>query len=611
MRVHRVVACLLLIAVPASGQDLFDPLWEGDEGISEDFVEDHDGIVLDLNAASIEDLAALPGLSYADAERIVTFRAARGPFRRTRDLDRVEGLSRPVVEGLLPHLVVNSLKPSQQDLTSRLRFVRRSASARGRSFLTGSSLNARTTVQAGDRVTASVTTDKDAGEGNPFDFTAGYAEIRPASAAGRLVVGDFRPGFAQGLLFSRWGRAPVDLGQIVRRPSGQVGYRSTEENGALRGVYLEGSKGAWRAALLGSSARFDAAFTPSGEVDRLVEGGLHVTDLERSRADALRERALGLRVERTVRRQASLGFTLLRSGFDPPFSAQAHGLSGASATLVGIDGQAALGALTMAGEMAQAGPNRAWTAGAAFHRPRFQAGLQARDYSPRFQTLHGAGFSTFGESQNERGFFTGLAWKARRIRTASLTFDRAWRPGPTTTLPAGASRSSLTLRVWHPLSRSLLIQWSGQARWDQVWKGKQEGVLQRQRRSLRMDIAQSFGRGVRFRGRGEMVNVGMGSDHETGRSVFGALGGRWKNLRAEGRLTYFDASSYESRMFEWEDAPEGMMAFRTLTGRGLKAYGLIAMKIGPARTTLRLWRQQPLDGRKETTEILAQVDVKW
>lgn len=540
MRVHLTAVCLLLMAVPASGEDLLDQLWDGDEGVSEDFVEDH--------------------------------------------------LSHP------------------RETASRVRFVRRSSSARGRSLLGGSSLHARTTYRAGDLVTASATTDKDAGEGNPLDFVAGYAEVRAAGA--RLVVGDFRPGFAQGLVFSRWGRAPVDLGQVVRRPSRQVGYRSTDENGALRGLYLEGVKGAWRAAALGSSARFDAVRDASGKVERLAEGGLHVTILERSRADALRETALGLRIERTVTERVRLGMTSLRSGFSPPFSAQGRGLSGASATVVGLDAGASLGHLKVAGEVAHTGQGRAWAGGATYQRRRIEAGLQVRDFDPRFQTLHGAGFSTFGESQNERGFFAGLTRKGRRIREASLTFDRAWRPGPTATLPSGSARSSLAFRVRHAPLRGLLIRWSGRAQWDQAWKGKGKGVLPRRRRSLRMDVTQPLGSRAAFHGRAEGVSAATGSDRELGRSVFGALEVRWRGIRAEGRLTCFDAPSYESRIFEWEDAPEGMVAFRTLTGRGVKGYVLISAKAGPARTTLRLWRQRPLDGRKATTEWVAQVEIK-
>ena len=605
MRVHLTAFCLLLIAVPASGEDLLDQVWDGDEGVSQDFIEDRDGIVLDLNAATVQDLASLPGLSYADAERIVAFRATRGPFRRPRDLDRV-GLPRPVVESLLPHVTV-SHRSHPREALSRLRFVRRSSSARGRPLLTGSGLHARTTYRAGDLVAASVTTDKDAGEGNPLDFAAGYAEVR--SEVARLVVGDFRPGFAQGLVLSRWTRAPADLSQVVRRPSRQVGYRSTEENGALRGVYLEGMRGAWRVAALGSSARFDAAIDTSGQVERLTEGGLHVTDLERSRADALRETALGLRIERAAAGRSHFGMTSLRSGFNPPFKPQGRGPSGASATVLGLDAGASLGGLKVAGEMAQTGQGRAWAAGAAYQRRRIEAGLQMRDYGQRFQTLRGAGFSTFGDAQNERGVFAGLVWRTRRIRAASLTFDRAWRPGPTPTLPPGSARSSLTFRVRHAPLRRLLLQWSGQTRWDQVYKGKQQGVLPRRRRGLRMDATQHLGRGVQFLVRGDLVNAAIGPGREAGGSAFGELKVRYKGLRAAGRLTYFNTPSYESRIFEWEDAPEGMVALRTLTGRGVKGYVLISAKAGPARTTLRLWRQRPLDGRKATTEVVAQVDV--
>ena len=47
---------------------------------------------VDLNHASAEALEALPGIGPTLAGRIVADRAARGPFRRTADLDRVRGV---------------------------------------------------------------------------------------------------------------------------------------------------------------------------------------------------------------------------------------------------------------------------------------------------------------------------------------------------------------------------------------------------------------------------------------------------------------------------------------------------------------------------------------
>jgi competence protein ComEA len=48
--------------------------------------------LLDLNAATSEDLTALPGIGPRLAERIVADRLSRGPFQSVDDLDRVSGI---------------------------------------------------------------------------------------------------------------------------------------------------------------------------------------------------------------------------------------------------------------------------------------------------------------------------------------------------------------------------------------------------------------------------------------------------------------------------------------------------------------------------------------
>ncbi len=50
------------------------------------------GRPVDLNAASPEDLAAVPGISPRLAEAVVEDRRRRGPFRRAEDLLRVRGI---------------------------------------------------------------------------------------------------------------------------------------------------------------------------------------------------------------------------------------------------------------------------------------------------------------------------------------------------------------------------------------------------------------------------------------------------------------------------------------------------------------------------------------
>jgi len=65
-----------------------------------------DGEHLDLNVASAEELARLPGVGAGLARRIVDARERDGPFATVDDLGRVRGLSRARVDRLRPLLDV-------------------------------------------------------------------------------------------------------------------------------------------------------------------------------------------------------------------------------------------------------------------------------------------------------------------------------------------------------------------------------------------------------------------------------------------------------------------------------------------------------------------------
>lgn len=63
-----------------------------------------DGRPLDLNRASASELELLPGIGPRLAERIVSDRTARGPFRSVQELERVPGVGKGklrAVEALL------------------------------------------------------------------------------------------------------------------------------------------------------------------------------------------------------------------------------------------------------------------------------------------------------------------------------------------------------------------------------------------------------------------------------------------------------------------------------------------------------------------------------
>jgi competence protein ComEA len=63
---------------------------------------------IDINQATVEDLANLPGIGPKLARRIVTFREKHGPFRRVEDLLAIRGIGHKKWKKIRPHLKVES-----------------------------------------------------------------------------------------------------------------------------------------------------------------------------------------------------------------------------------------------------------------------------------------------------------------------------------------------------------------------------------------------------------------------------------------------------------------------------------------------------------------------
>jgi len=62
------------------------------------------GETIELNAASAEDLARVPGIGKKKAADVVAWRAAHGPFGSIQDLDRVKGFGKKSLQKIAPYL---------------------------------------------------------------------------------------------------------------------------------------------------------------------------------------------------------------------------------------------------------------------------------------------------------------------------------------------------------------------------------------------------------------------------------------------------------------------------------------------------------------------------
>jgi competence protein ComEA len=62
---------------------------------------------VDINTATVEGLAAIPGIGKVMAQAIVEWREQHGPFRQVDDLLKVKGIGEKSLEKIRPHVKVS------------------------------------------------------------------------------------------------------------------------------------------------------------------------------------------------------------------------------------------------------------------------------------------------------------------------------------------------------------------------------------------------------------------------------------------------------------------------------------------------------------------------
>jgi competence protein ComEA len=98
-RAAGLAACAILLAL---GAGLHAPAHAAPAAAAQG------GAIVDLNAASEQDLVAIPGIGEAMAKRIVEFRKENGPFRQVDDLLKVKGIGEKSLEKLRPYVSVKA-----------------------------------------------------------------------------------------------------------------------------------------------------------------------------------------------------------------------------------------------------------------------------------------------------------------------------------------------------------------------------------------------------------------------------------------------------------------------------------------------------------------------
>ena len=517
-------------------------------------LRDLDGRVINVNRASLEDLRALPWFSPELARDVITYRKRLGPFTRLGDLLKVPGVTSEIFAAVRPYLTVSSRRgPS---VRTSLRITRPTNHSDSWANLR---LYQRTAIAA-RRVEGVFLTERDPLEVRLADFLTGYVSVAAVPGLRRLVAGDFRPGYGQGLLFSRHNRSATGLEWA--RPSSvrTVGNRSAIEYGALRGVFAEGRTGRVTWTAMGARNRWDAAIDSAG-VAEIRTADLHVTQTQRERRGRLQENLVAVRsrVELPV---GGIGGTFVRTTFAPALQHIERRHS------AGMDWDLRGSRMNFFGEIAASERETvAWLTGARAEVDRLKLVILARRYPSGFSSLRGGPFSAYS-GRNEWGLFSGAVWRPGRRTRIQATLDRYGRVAPEGkyTLPARGERFAFDMR--RRLNNVRVRLTLGTRRQTVITSGI-TGTRHQRRARLRVTVPRSFARlNLWLEGTGARSPVRKSGGRAGG---LGLRVQRGTGLRADAWLAMFDVTHFDSRIYTFEPDVWGGSRMQLLSGNGRTA----------------------------------------
>lgn len=293
---------------------------------------------VDINLATADELAALPGATPAGAAAILRYRSAYGRFSEVSELNAVEDLSTAEAAALAPFLFVQEPKQGLPKAAEALgRAARPYLLLRGQTAWPRTAAYGRPdfaenrTSYAGDawgvlarlrgslpqRLSYGLVLEKDPGEAlvpKPgtvqVDYVSAHVLLRNQGRLKALVLGDYQLALGQGLAFGRsfvLGRGAEPVLTLAQTSPGILPYNAVVEGRALRGAAATYRlTPGWEATAFGSAKRVDAM--PVQAPDSLAAAsadavgpprytGLHRTEGELAARRALPEYLGGVSVQ--------------------------------------------------------------------------------------------------------------------------------------------------------------------------------------------------------------------------------------------------------------------------------------------------------------------------
>lgn len=619
--VLSLVFCLFFVALKAQEPDLeqfiadvFEQYTEesGDNADFESFMEELmmlSRAPIDLNKTNRDELQRLLFLSELQIENLLYHLYRYGPMHSIYELQLVEGFDPTDIRRMLPFVTLSQQQVEQEPVYTYdlLHYARHELLMRVDRVLEPKagylSLAGIEPAYAGDpfyyhlkyryryrdRILIKFALEKDAGEpmvgglNKGYDFASGALQYSERNF--KLVVGDYQVGFGQGLVIRqafRTGKSAYST-HLLSAGKGFRPYGSTGEYNFLRGMAVTVQGIRFRTDAFYSNRLMDGT-TENGQLISISTDGLHRTTTEIMKRQQVREQLAGLHIgyRGTI---YELGVNAVYNRFSrklqpPEEPYRYYAFRGDQQAVAGIDYKLRLHPLLFFGETAmtfEGAPATLNTLSIAV-LSGLRLSLSQRYYAPTYNALHAAAFSESTRVGNESGFYMG-------VETDLIPGCRLWAYADAYRFPwlrygvdSPAQGKELMLQMSYRPKKEMELQ--GRIKYEddienQLIAGEPMAIPRySSKASLRFQLKWEWGR-FTFRNQLETNKVEV----EGTKVSYGLLALQDLSYKAhtiplslDFRFQFFDAASYDNRIYAYERDVLYGFSVPAFNGRGSRFY---------------------------------------
>jgi hypothetical protein len=573
---------------------------------------------MDLNQTDPKTLESFPLLSPITSRSIYEERNQHGLFRSWEDFGRRLNIDPEILKQLKPYFVIKSAsKRKTQLFQSRFRFQKQIETSEGykSGAYPGSSwkIYQRHTFLPTGHIYGGLITEKDPGETAYSDHFAGYIGTDRIPGIDHFLFGNFVLEFGQGLVL--WGpygyaKSADPIAPVKKRIGRVKRYVCSDENSALTGIAMSseircGGEKIHQFKLFGfvSKTMLDASLLSDSTVGNLSTSGLHRSETEQSKKNALEETLYGGRIS-TEWSWGNIGF----AGWSGKYSKTIRNenmernyfdLQGTKNHVIGLDYNFYLGRWNLSGETARSrSGGMAWIVNQIMDLKKCVLALSCRRYDPDFQNPRSRGFGN-GDTQNEEGIYLGFSGRMDSRTKLNLYFDIYRNPWRSYLIPVPTSGNDLLIQIERRFSQGFTFLLRSRFRKSSVLlegattNGHLLNMLRnRMQNQVRIELRFKPSPELRFKTRFETVNlfypkltgeVRCSESREKGFLLFHEM-----NLKTKSRFQFtarwitFDTDSYDSRIYAFENDLPGVLTIKPLYAQGIRWF--LLMRWQPIRS---------------------------